>query len=349
MYIGIPKEINSSDTSIGWDQKGQKLLITGLILKSDGHTPAPNVILYYYHTDIIGIYPNSKDLNQKVARHGKIRGWVKSDNDGRYSIYTVRPAAYPNRSDPAHIHPSIKEPNQINEYYIDDFVFDDDPLLTTAKRRAMENRGGSGVLRTFEKGELKVAEHNIILGSNIPNYPFTEQSGIESGPKIGEDIFSFTPKHIWGADIGSSACPICKYGRQMGILYFAGDNDKTENIQQWLLYLENQATLSNGSLKTFLIFSGNKIENNTNIDRFEQMAKRLKIRHVALAYVPNFSDQQSEIYLNKINPMAENTILVYKNSNVIGNFIDLQPTQNNLKSISELVSSRSSLNIKNGN
>ena len=32
-----------------------------------------------------------------------------------------------------------------NEYYIDEFVFDDDVLLTGAKRKALENRGGSGV------------------------------------------------------------------------------------------------------------------------------------------------------------------------------------------------------------
>ncbi len=50
---------------------------------------------------------------------------------------------------PAHIHTSIKEPNIDNEYYIDEFVFDDDKLLTGAKRKALENRGGSGVLRVL--------------------------------------------------------------------------------------------------------------------------------------------------------------------------------------------------------
>lgn len=50
-YIGMPQQINSVDTSVGWSQKGQKLMITGTIYQSDGKTPAPDVILYYYHTD----------------------------------------------------------------------------------------------------------------------------------------------------------------------------------------------------------------------------------------------------------------------------------------------------------
>lgn len=171
MYIGMPENIKSIDSSAGWTQKGQKLLITGTIYKLDGKTPAPGVILYYYHTDINGVYAGKPGLDPSVVRHGYIRGWVKSDASGRYSIYTVRPAPYPNTNFEAHIHPSIKEPNIDNEYYIDEFVFDDDTLLTGEKRKKLENRGGSGILSVFTKNDLQIAEHNIILGLNIPNYP----------------------------------------------------------------------------------------------------------------------------------------------------------------------------------
>jgi protocatechuate 3,4-dioxygenase beta subunit len=174
MYIGMPENINSVDTSAGWTQNGQKLLITGTIYNLDGKTPAPDVILYYYHTDIDGYYANNPDLDQQVERHGYIRGWVKSDKNGKYSIYTVRPAPYPNTDFEAHIHPAIKEPNIEKEYYIDEFVFDDDKLLTGEKRKKLQNRGGSGILSVIEKGDLQIAEHNIILGLNIPNYPEKE-------------------------------------------------------------------------------------------------------------------------------------------------------------------------------
>ena len=171
MYIGMPEEILAVDTSAGWEQDGQKLLIRGTIYKSDGKTPAPDVILYYYHTDIHGLYADRESLDRRVVRHGYIRGWVKSDKKGRYAIYTVRPGTYPNKGEAAHIHPSVKEPGIEKEYYLDAFVFDDDPLLTADKREAMENRGGSGILRVVVDGELQIAEHNIILGLNIPNYP----------------------------------------------------------------------------------------------------------------------------------------------------------------------------------
>ena len=173
MYIDMPEHIKSIDTSAGWSQKGQKLLVTGTIYKLDGKTPAPDVILYYYHTDINGVYASKQGLDPRVVRHGYIRGWVKSDENGKYAIYTVRPAPYPNTNFEAHIHPAIKEPNIDKEYYIDEFVFDDDKLLTREKRKRLENRGGSGILSLFNKDDLQIAEHNIVLGLNIPNYPET--------------------------------------------------------------------------------------------------------------------------------------------------------------------------------
>jgi protocatechuate 3,4-dioxygenase beta subunit len=170
MYIGMPSNISSVDTCVDWNEQGQKLLVTGKVFKVDGKTPVLNVIVYYYHTDNTGHYSkrNDKPANQTV--HGHIRGWVKTDAGGNYSIYTTRPAPYPGNSIPAHIHIVIKEP-ALNEYYIDELVFDDDKILTEAKRKALENRGGSGILKVSTANGLQVAEHNIILGLNIRNYP----------------------------------------------------------------------------------------------------------------------------------------------------------------------------------
>ena len=171
MYVGMPKNINSVDTSSAWTEKGQKLLLTGTVYKIDDKTPAPNVIIYYWQTDNEGHYSPKSGMPEKAKRHGHIRGWVKTDKNGKYSIYTIRPSSYPNSDIPAHIHTLVKEPNLANEYYIDEFVFDDDKLLTAAKRKTQENRGGSGILKVSTKNGLQIAEHNIILGLNIPNYP----------------------------------------------------------------------------------------------------------------------------------------------------------------------------------
>jgi protocatechuate 3,4-dioxygenase, beta subunit len=170
MYIGMPTSINTIDTSAGWNEAGQKLLVTGKVYQPDGQTPAPNIIIYYWHTDNNGYYSPAKDMDPKARRHGHIRGWVRSGPDGSYSIYTIHPKPYPGRDIPAHIHATIKEP-AFNEYYIDELVFDDDPLLTDDKRRSLENRGGSGIMTTHSMNGLLVAHHDILLGRNIPGYP----------------------------------------------------------------------------------------------------------------------------------------------------------------------------------
>ena len=67
MYNGMPSNIHSTDTSPGWYEKGQKLLITGTIFEIDGRTPAANIIIYYWQTDNNGYYSpiNGRDENTK--------------------------------------------------------------------------------------------------------------------------------------------------------------------------------------------------------------------------------------------------------------------------------------------
>jgi len=332
MYIGMPVTIKSIDTSAGWTQKGQKLLVTGTIYKLDGKTPAPNVILYYYHTDINGVYAGKQGLDPKVVRHGYIRGWVKSDANGKYAIYTVRPAPYPNTNFEAHIHPSIKEPKIDKEYYIDEFVFDDDKLLTSEKRKKLENRGGSGILRVFRKGDLQIAEHNIILGLNIPNYPETIKAEKQSGLQIGEDQPSFIPFHAFGPDKGSRACPVCKYGRYHGIVYFVGNNPNWVDIKKWLTFLEQQSVERSKYLKAYFVYGNdNDYNKDTRQKELERIGDELNLKNIALTFVPSFSDTESEANLNKINRSVENTFVIYRNRTIIDKFINLKPTEENFK------------------
>jgi protocatechuate 3,4-dioxygenase beta subunit len=97
MYEGIPKAIPSISYSPGWDGPGTKLLITGKVYKDDCRTPQADVIIYYWPTDHNGSYSPGKNMNQKAKRHGHIRGWLKSDKGGNYSIYPNKPAPYSNQ------------------------------------------------------------------------------------------------------------------------------------------------------------------------------------------------------------------------------------------------------------
>lgn len=100
MYVGMPEKILPEHTSIGWTAGKHKLVITGKILQLDGRTPAANVMVYYWHTDDAGLYSSADDTPGKAKRHGKLRGWVQSDQNGSYTIKTSRPTAYPNEEIP---------------------------------------------------------------------------------------------------------------------------------------------------------------------------------------------------------------------------------------------------------
>jgi protocatechuate 3,4-dioxygenase, beta subunit len=168
-------QLNEVDTLPGFNEAGPKIEISGIIYKRDGKTPAPDVILYVYHTDQKGLYATKGDDPDSYRegwgkRHGYIRGWIKTDKNGFYKFYTLVPASYPDSKNPKHIHPTIKEPG-FNEYWIDEFVFDDDPLLPQTERSRSKPVGGNGVLKTYRKDGMLFASRNIILGLNVKDYP----------------------------------------------------------------------------------------------------------------------------------------------------------------------------------
>ena len=163
------RQLTSIDTLSGFSDTEPKLKIYGTVFQQDGHTPAENVILYIYQTNRAGIYEVKGNETGWGRRHGHFRGWVKTAADGKYTFYTFRPGAYPNGREPQHIHLIVKEPDK-NEYYLDSYLFTDDPMLTTAARADQNNRGGSGIVTLETHGELFIAKRNIILGLNIPHY-----------------------------------------------------------------------------------------------------------------------------------------------------------------------------------
>ncbi|WP_299819881.1 intradiol ring-cleavage dioxygenase [uncultured Pontibacter sp.] len=171
MYVGMPQSIDATDTSKAWSGDGDKLVLTGTVYRSDQKTPAPDILLYYWQTNEDGLYADKQGLNPDVKRHGYIRGWVKTDRQGKYTIYTIRPAPYPNNTMPAHVHMLVKEPTLANEYYIDDVVFEDDPLLTSQERNQFNNIGGSSIVKPRLLHDVQYVNRDIILGLNVKDYP----------------------------------------------------------------------------------------------------------------------------------------------------------------------------------
>jgi len=168
--IGMPSNVSWDGRIAPQGEPGQPLVMEGVIYKKDGKTPAEGVILYVYHTNAAGVYAPAPGQTGMVARHGKLRGWVKTGKDGKYRFTTIRPATYPNTTFAAHIHPMIKEPG-FEVYYIDEYVFADDPYVKGDYDKEQEKRGGSGVV-TLKKDASGVWRGNrdIVLGLHIPGY-----------------------------------------------------------------------------------------------------------------------------------------------------------------------------------
>lgn len=170
MFEGIPNQLAWETMIHQPGEPGEPLEISGTIFQTDGKTPAPNVILYVYQTDAQGLYTPSAGATGWTKRHGHLRGWMKTNARGQYKFRTIKPRPYPGDRIPAHIHPTIKEPDK-NEYYIDEYRFADDPLLTASERAREEKRGGSGIieLRKDSQGVWR-GRRDLVLGQNIPNY-----------------------------------------------------------------------------------------------------------------------------------------------------------------------------------
>ena len=127
------------------DSAGPPLVLEGRLLLRDGR-PAAGLVFYVYHTDATGRYPKRGDELGCDAWHGYVRGWVRTDAQGRYRFTTTRPATYPSRSDPAHVHGTIVRPGR-EDFWITDFVFEGDPLVTPAYLARLDtSRGGTGVV-----------------------------------------------------------------------------------------------------------------------------------------------------------------------------------------------------------
>jgi protocatechuate 3,4-dioxygenase beta subunit len=144
-------------------EPGEKLLIEGRVLQADGQAPAAGVVVYAYHTNAAGVYGNGSSESEWSKRHGRLRAWVKTDADGRYRFETIKPAPYPGRDVPAHVHFTILEPGR-RPYYVDDIVFAGEFGVTEAYRRQQELRGGSGIVTLARDAQGRwLATRDIVL------------------------------------------------------------------------------------------------------------------------------------------------------------------------------------------
>jgi protocatechuate 3,4-dioxygenase beta subunit len=138
---------------------GDRIRIAGTVFASDGKTPSPNTLIYFYHTDKFGIYGRGNE-----HKHGRYRGWLLTDEKGRYEFSSIRPASYPNSTQSQHIHMTVTTLDK-REDWIDSILFEGDRFITSRERQESGKRGGFQPIVTLTKGsdEIMTATRDILI------------------------------------------------------------------------------------------------------------------------------------------------------------------------------------------
>lgn len=155
-----PQNISWLTTIASKDEKGEPLEMSGTIYQADGTTPAEGIVLFVYHTDSTGYYNKDDD-----PYNPRLRGYMKTGKDGKYEFKTIKPAPYPKKTTPAHIHAQIYS-SEISEYSIDEYWFEGDPFITPEeKAKLLTGRGGfnSIITLTLNKEGILSGVRNIKL------------------------------------------------------------------------------------------------------------------------------------------------------------------------------------------
>jgi protocatechuate 3,4-dioxygenase, beta subunit len=149
------KTVLSNETN-----KDEPMEISGTVFQADGKTPASNTLIYLYHTDFEGYYGRKKDEH----KHGRYRGWMLTDKEGRYSFKSIKPAPYPENRFAAHIHMTVTTA-KTREDWIDSILFEGDRLISQQERNMAGKKGGFQPILLLEKGKdaLLRATRNIQL------------------------------------------------------------------------------------------------------------------------------------------------------------------------------------------
>ncbi|MGJ8549659.1 hypothetical protein [Winogradskyella wichelsiae] len=163
IYDRAEKQLTNTDTIPDYRSKKNKLKLTGIIYQSDGVTPAKDVILFIEQPDEDGTFDLRKNGDERYVFH---RSWVKTDVDGHYTFYTFVPGGDRRYNQLQQIFPLIKPPT-MNEYAVETFLFDEDPLLTKRCRKQMAKKGDtSRILKLTTTASVLMAERNIVLKRN---------------------------------------------------------------------------------------------------------------------------------------------------------------------------------------
>lgn len=118
-----PASVSNSGRIAPNGEPGTPLTIRGNLVDQRGAV-VTNAIVFAWQTDANGLY----DRPGTPPHSWRLRGWARTDSRGAFTFHTIRPVAYPNGMEPAHVH-FTAETDGGQRYFTRDLQFADDPLL----------------------------------------------------------------------------------------------------------------------------------------------------------------------------------------------------------------------------
>ncbi len=130
-------------------EPGTPLVVRGRVFAADGRTPVEGATLHVYHTDARGLYSDWDGKGKEPEP--RLKGWMKTDREGRYEFRTIRPASYPGTHRPQHVHAEVYGAGYAQRW-IPEYWFADDPLVPPDKLAQYAGLGTFSPIVTPKRG-----------------------------------------------------------------------------------------------------------------------------------------------------------------------------------------------------
>lgn len=154
-----PPDTTWVTTIVPEGEPGDRLVVSGRVFAPDGQRTAAGVIVYAYNTDKNGYYsPDGK------VGHPRLKGYMKTDADGRFELHTIVPGRYPGMHIPAHVHFNLWGAGYPVQW-TEELRFAGDSFLTAAMIQESEALGKFATIRplTVDSAGLRHCEINLRL------------------------------------------------------------------------------------------------------------------------------------------------------------------------------------------